>query len=108
MNRPEAEEQLDALLRESETYVEDAGFTARVVSALPRRRRFALRPIILSSALLIGFALLAWMLPWKDIFVRGPGGVIELTSRSFVLLAGGLVVIATLFWGLFAVVRGED
>ena len=39
MNPPETNDPLDALLREQDKYIEDNGFTARVVAALPRRRR---------------------------------------------------------------------
>ena len=38
MNLPETNDPLDALLREQNLYVEDNGFTMRVISALPRRR----------------------------------------------------------------------
>ena len=59
MNPPENQDPLDALLRHDDAYVEDRGFTERVLTALPPRRRSWLRPAILLGSVLIGFALLA-------------------------------------------------
>ena len=47
MNTPE--DPIDALLREQNAYVDDNGFTARVIKELPRRRRAWLRPTIMLS-----------------------------------------------------------
>ncbi|MEY4918699.1 MAG: hypothetical protein RL616_2612, partial [Verrucomicrobiota bacterium] len=57
MNPPEENDPLDALLREQNSYVEDGGFTARVVKSLPRRRRAWLRPAILLGTTAIGLVL---------------------------------------------------
>ena len=51
MNPPEENDPVDALLREQNSYVEDGGFTARVIQSLPRRRRAWLRPVILLGAI---------------------------------------------------------
>lgn len=109
MKPPEPDDGLDALFRENDGYIEDAGFTARVVTALPPRRRAWMRPMILFGAMLVGFALLAWMLPpLKEIFVVERGGGFTLSTHSLLILAAGIVVVTSLFWGLFAVVRWED
>ncbi len=65
MNPPETNDPLDALLREQDKYIEDNGFTARVVAALPRRRRAWLRPVILMGAVAIGSVLAVGWLPWE-------------------------------------------
>jgi hypothetical protein len=51
------------LLREQDKYIEDNGFTARVVAALPRRRRAWLRPVLLLGAVAIGSVLAVLWLP---------------------------------------------
>ena len=54
-------------------YLDDAGFTARVLDALPARRRARLRPLILLAAtLLAGLCAL----------VLGPGGQAVLAALS--------------------------
>jgi len=63
MNTPE--DPIDALLREQNTYVDDSGFTARVVKSLPRRRRAWLRPALLLGAVAIGSVLAILWLPWE-------------------------------------------
>ena len=109
MKQPEPGDALDALLQADDNYVEDAGFTARVISALPpRRRRAALRPAILLGATLIGFALLAWLLPPVKSLVTFSNGGVAFAKQSLVLLGIGVVVVASLFWGLIAAVRWDD
>jgi hypothetical protein len=51
------------LLREQDKYIEDNGFTARVVAALPCRRRAWLRPVLLLGAVAIGSVLAVLWLP---------------------------------------------
>jgi hypothetical protein len=111
MKTPENEDPLDALLREGDGYVEDNGFTQRVMKSLPRQRRSWLRSAILLGAAGIGFALIAWWLPpIRNIVVQEPGGGfgLQLTFQS--LLTGGALLIAagSLVWGVFAAVRWED
>src|SRR5208283_278691 len=67
MNPPESNDPLDALLREQDSYIEDNGFTARVVAALPRRRRAWLRPGFLLGAVTIGSVLAVGWLPWGNL-----------------------------------------
>lgn len=67
MNPPETNDPLDALLREQDKYTEDNGFTARVVAALPRRRRAWLRPVLLLGTVAIGSVLAVEWLPWGNL-----------------------------------------
>jgi hypothetical protein len=67
MNRPEENDPLDALLREENSYVEDNGFSARVLSALPKSRRSsAPRKVFLLTVSFIGYALAIAWLPWQS------------------------------------------
>lgn len=110
MNPPETNDPLDALLRENDAYVEDHGFTARVLTTLPpRRRRSWLRPAILLGATLIGFLLMAWWLPGlRDVFAVTPSGGSALNIQSCLVLGAFFAASASLFLGLFAVVKWED
>jgi hypothetical protein len=111
MPLPETNDPLDTLLHENEPYIDDNGFSARVVASLPPRRRSWLRPVVLFSATLLGLALLVWWLPsLKDELGAGVSGeiVINLNAQSLMTLGVLLVSVAAIGWGLFAAVRSED
>lgn len=110
MKPTDANDPLDALLQENDPYVEDNGFTARVIDALPpRRRRAWLRPAILLGAAIIGFAVMAWWLPSLTfIYNVDSTGAFTINVESLFTLAALLVVLASLSWGLFAAVEWED
>ena len=106
MNTPE--DQIDALLREQNSYSNDDGFTTRVVKALPSRRRNWLRPVILLGAVAIG-AVLAWhWLPWKNL---PPFDLSKLFSPDANILMPWLTVAAvvtSLIWGVISALQLED
>ena len=54
-NDPHKEDWLDGVLREQPDYIADAGFTARVLAALPesRRRRYLSRSVVLLAATIV-------------------------------------------------------
>ena len=63
-NMPETNDPLDELLRGADEYLPDHGFTARVIASLPVKRSHSWRRlIVLSVAMLIGGALVAWQWP---------------------------------------------
>ncbi|HWF17778.1 MAG TPA: hypothetical protein VG754_00840 [Verrucomicrobiae bacterium] len=108
---PESNDPLEALLHENDPYLEDGGFTARVVASLPPRRKSWLRPAILSGATLIGLALLIWLAPFaKDALSFDASGEISvnLNPQSVITLAVLLMGAASLGWGLFAMLKWED
>jgi hypothetical protein len=108
MNAPAENDPLDAQLREQNTYVDDGGFTARVVQALPPRRRVWLRPAILLSAIAIGSVLAVCWLPWKNL---PPLDASVLTASNPQLLLPWMVVAAvvgSLVWSLVALMPKED
>lgn len=111
MNPPEENDPVDALLREQNAYLDDAGFTARVVQSLPRRRRAWLRPVILLGAIAAGSVLAIRWLPWgnlpaldlsslKSLFAAG--------SPTMLSLVAVLAVGASLVWSAISALRLED
>jgi hypothetical protein len=93
---------LDRQLRDAAPYVDDEGFTARVIARLPARRR---EPRWLRATVLLGLTVLgsgvAYLLSGGGRFVRE--GVVELSSFPIWVLLGfafgcGLLV------GAFAVI----
>lgn len=96
MDEMTQEDQLDRQLREAAPYIDDAGFTARVVSKLPsvRRSRRSMRGIILVAITALGSAI-AYTLSGGGRFVNE--GVMRLSSFPIWLLlvfafGSGLVV----------------
>ena len=99
MNPPETNDPLDALLREQDKYIEDNGFTARVVAALPRRRRAWLRPVLLLGAVAIGSVLAVLWLPWRNLPVLDLSALLSLDSQVLMPWVLVLSVMAALVWG---------
>jgi hypothetical protein len=115
MNPPENKDQLDALLRidallrEQNPHVDDAGFTARVVSALPRRHaRFRLRPVLLLGAAAVGSALAAFWLPWASLPTLSLPALLSLNSQILWPWTMVLLVVASLTWAVVAAIQPED
>jgi len=109
MNQPEAKDPLDALLREQNPYVEDNGFTTRVISALPHRRsRFRLGQIFLLGTTALGSVLAVLWLPWKNLLPLDLSAL--LSPDSHVLLPWILVlsVVGSLIGAFIAAVQWED
>lgn len=101
---------LDALLRDAEGYIPDNGFTARVMKSLPsRRRRDWRRFIVLSVSLLAGTGLIAWQYP---AVVSAVSEVLNPASASacpmLIVLAPVLAALASLAWGVYAIISDED
>ena len=108
MSAPEENDPLDALLREQNVYVDDAGFTARVVQALPCRRQTWVRPLILTIAIIISSVLAVLWLPWKNL---PPLNVSDLTAPNSPMLLPWILVISvvgSLVWSLCALIPRED
>ena len=100
---------LDTLLREQNAYIDDNGFSARVISALPLRR---VRPLSSRTFLLtmatIGAALAAWWLPWENLPAFNWAAF--LSFRLHVLLPWilELSVMGSLIWAIITAVQMED
>ena len=109
MNRLKTNDPLDAMLREQNQYIEDNGFTARVISALPRRRAsFGIHRIILLAAVVIGAVLAVFWLPWKNL--PAANWPVAVSFNAHLLLPWLLVlsVMGSLIWAAIAAVQWED
>ena len=106
MNPPDTNDPLETLLREQNPYLEDNGFTARVVAALPsRRRRDWLRPSVLLGATAVGYVLAIRWVPWP---LLNPSALLSFNSQA--LLAYGLLLAigGSLIWGVIAALGWEE
>ena len=108
MNRPEDKDPLDVLLREQNPHIDDDGFTARVLTALPPRRRAWLRPTVLLGATAIGSALASRWLPWENLSPFDLSALLSLNSQVLLPWLLVLSVAASLAWAVTAAVQGED
>ena len=107
MNEPVPIDPLDRLLREQDAYINDDGFTRRVLVALPRRRRLELRSVILLGAIVVGCALAAWSFPTSEILALARLDFSSITTASLSALAAALAAIGSLAWGALALVNRE-
>jgi hypothetical protein len=97
---------LDQLLQE-DRYLNDAGFTAQVMGALPKRRtRKWLRPVILSAAAVAGVGVTLWLLP-SDNFVAANLVKLAQTRSWDAIPWAPVAVIALIAWGTTALVAHE-
>jgi hypothetical protein len=108
MSPPETNDPLDAWLREQDKYIEDNGFTVRVVAALPRRRRAWLRPALLLGAVAIGSVLAVSWLPWGDLSVPDWSALLSLDTQVLTPWLLVLTVMASLVWGTISALEWED
>ena len=108
MSEPEENEPIDVLLREQNMHVENDGFTARVLAALPPRRRTWLRPMVLLVATAIGSALASRWLPWENLSPLDLSALLSLNSQVLLPWLLVLSVAASLAWAVTAAVQGED
>ena len=103
------EDPLDALLREADEYIPDEGFTARVVTSLPPRRRSRARFSLILTALLIGAGLTTWQFAGMvSVFSQLPHQGWLRDWRLLLLFAPLLAGVAALGWGVFALANDED
>jgi len=109
MNQPEENDPVGMQLREQNKYIDDSGFTARVVAALPRRRRFVwLRSVIMLGVAAVGWVLAILWLPWENLPKVDLNAVMSLNDRvltPWILVA---TVLASLIWVVVAAVQWEE
>ena len=106
---PESNDPLDALLRDADTHIPDHGFTGRVLSSLPRRRRPWLRPILLSSATLLGAGMAMWLLPSPAVVIASLSSETSAWRlQTLFMLVPTLAVFSSLAWGVLAMVNDQD
>ena len=95
-------------LREQDTYVNDDGFTARVVAALPPRRRTWLRPVLLLGSVAVGTVLAIQWLPWSNLPPLDLSALLSLNSQVLSPWVVVLSVTASLVWAVMAAVQWDD
>jgi hypothetical protein len=109
MNPPETNDPLDAWLREQDKYIEDNGFTARVMTALPRRHsQLPWRQIFLLGVTVIGLALAVLWLPWGDLSVPAWSALLSLDTQVLTPWLLVLTVMASLVWATISALEWED
>ena len=108
MNQPESDDSLDNWLRQSEQYIEDRGFTARVVASLPRRRRIWWRPALLLGSLAISSGLAVLWLPWGNLQVPDLAALLALDIS--VLMPWVLItsVVAAMVWATISALECKE
>jgi hypothetical protein len=109
-NSPESHDSLDVLLKEGDAYVPDNGFTNRVLTALPRRRRRGwLRIWVLAGAMLAGAGLADWDLPSMGALLAAlPQSWSTVQWQSMLVLVPCLAAFAALIWSALALINEED
>jgi hypothetical protein len=109
MNPPDTNDPLDALLRDQNQYIEDNGFTRRVMAALPQPRpRFRLRSLLLLAITTLGSVLVVMWLPWKNLPALDLQSILSLNSQILSPWLLVFTVLASLIWAIIAAVQLED
>jgi hypothetical protein len=108
--QPENNDPLDALLCETDAYIPDNGFTMRVLTSLPARQKHSWRRFaVLSTAMLIGAALVVWQLPGAiAVFSTMPKQWSAFQWQTLIAFVPMLAALASLGWVVFAVTNEED
>ena len=108
MNSPEAPDPIDKLLREQDTYIEDEGFTRRVIARLPRRKSvWAERAILLVAAIGGGLMAYFWM-PWRSLPPLDYTQIFTADSKVLVAWLPFVVVFFALVSTVGAALRRRD
>lgn len=94
---------LEDALHHDEPYIDDAGFSARVITALPRQRRLRwARLLIINGAGLVGFLIAWYVVPLKSWLVESLTQLLYARSLADVPLVPVVLIVLCLwpFWGL--------
>ena len=100
MKQVNQEDWLDRELRESAPYIDDEGFTARVLQQLPPPQR---NHDLLRAAILLGMTFLASVVAY---FVSGGGRFVSLTIERLATLPALWVLVLALATGLVIAAAG--
>ena len=109
MNLPETSDPLEKLLQEQNAYVEDAGFTARVISSLPRpARRSWVRALGLLGVTLAGLVLSIYWMPWGELPSLDRPLLALLDAKVLSPWLVVVTILASLVWGMVAASQLDD
>jgi hypothetical protein len=89
-------------------YIEDGGFTARIIKILPHRRRRWLRPALLLGATAIGSVLAIFWVPWGSLPALDLSALLSPNPQVLLPWALAVAVIGSLIWSTVAALGGED
>jgi hypothetical protein len=108
MNSPEPKDPLDTLLCEQNPYIEDNGFSARVIAALPRRRRAWLRPVLLLVATAVGTVLAERWLPFENLPPLDLAALSSANSQALLPWILVVSVVGSLVWSAVTALEWQD
>jgi hypothetical protein len=108
MNPPEDNDPIDMQLREQTPYIDDNGFTQRVIAALPPRRLTWLRPVLLLGSAAVGIVLAIRWLPWSNLPPLDMSALLSLNPQVLSPWMVVLSVAASLIWAVVSVVQWDD
>jgi hypothetical protein len=109
MNVPEDKDPMDVLLHEQNAYVNDGGFTSRVIAALPQRHRHSwLSPVLLLGAAAIGTGLGIRWLPWESLPPLNFSALFSLDFQALMPWMTVFLVMASILWTVVAAVQWDD
>jgi hypothetical protein len=109
MNTPEEKDPMDALLHEQNAYIEDGGFTARVVAALPPPQRHSwLQPTVLLGAAAVGTVLTIRWSPWENLPSLDLSALFSLDFQVLAPWLSVVLVAASIAWAVMAAVQWDD
>lgn len=103
------EDWLDARLRDDAPYIDDAGFTARVVEQLPVRRRHSrrFRSVVLLAAALLA-SVIAYALGGGKSLADAAAFLVAMPLVTVAGLAVACALLATVIGGSFAFIRSRE
>lgn len=108
MNEHPDNDPIEALLGEEPGYIEDQGFSARVVAALPARRPLAwLRPVLILGATVLSLALMVWWLAEGGAPALAPSMLAASTPEVLAVCVIGGSLVASIVCGVVAALRWE-
>ncbi len=107
MNAEPQEDWLDARLREEMPYIDDAGFTARVVQQLPQpRARRSLRALILVGVAIVS-GVLAYLLGGRFV-IEGVMRLSLFSAQTVILASVVCGILVTVLAALAAAFKARD
>ncbi len=95
-------------LREQTPYIDDNGFTQRIIAALPLRRLTWLRPVLLLGSAAVGIVLAIRWLPWSNLPPLDMSAVLSLNPQVLSPWIVVLSVTASLIWAVVSAVLWDD
>ncbi len=104
----EPQDPLNALLQAENTYIEDAGFTARVIKSLPRRRTRRWPQVFLLGVSVVGWIAAASWLPWGNLPPLDTTALISLDSQVLLPWLTVSLVIACLAGSTVVAAQWDD